>query len=155
MHITVGQPLWQTVAYLMLLPVGIWLFRAIVVGTLPAAFAFLRNRRLLLLSFFPGALALCVGFGGVAMAIYGIVNRTTITEEYLEIREFQRPAFHQKWADLDEVTQLESSLRLTFLEGGRYKKTAYLSRDKLGEIDYETLIKWLKTGAKVSIRREA
>src|SRR5690349_18359232 len=136
MNLTIGQPLWQSALYFILLPASIWLFRAVVTGTLPAVFTFIHTSRLFMLSFVPAALVLVMGVAGVALGMDGIINRTTITDEYLQIREFRRPVFRQKWVDLQVVKEVDATLKLQFLEGGRFQEVAYLSRDKLGDANY-------------------
>jgi|GEM_PF-1696842 len=157
LSINAGQPLWQTLAGLGLIGLGIWLFRWVVVaeGT-SKVLAFLIPllggnhlfRRMgvggLLLTLVGLSLPLLMSVFGGMLAINGFMNRVVIDETSISIHQGLEPVKRQVWDDFEAAGSVTQGTVFYFKEAKHYKVNFVLSKEQLGEANAKLLLDWLE-----------
>ena len=152
-----GYPLWQTLAGLGLIALGIWLFRWVVVGEdNPELLARLTPilgvnhlfRRTgdsgLVLTLGVVALSLLITIYGGFLVLRDCMNRIIIDETGISIHQGFDPVKRQVWDDFEEIESTTKGTLLHFKEGGRYSVNFLLPKAKFPDSDAKLLQEWLE-----------
>jgi len=157
LSINSGHPLWQTLAGLGLIALGIWLFRWVVVGEdnpellarltpiLGVNHLFRRTGTSgLVLTLGVVALSLLITIYGGFLVIRGCMNRIVIDETGISIHQGLDPVKRQIWDDFEEAESAPKGTLLHFKEAGRYSVNFLLPKAQFAEADAKLLLEWLE-----------
>jgi hypothetical protein len=156
LSINVGQPLWQTLAGLGLILLGIWIFRWVVAAEdNTELLAYLTPllginhtfRRTgfggLVLTMGVLTLSLFITIYGGFLVLRGCMNRIKIDETNVTIYHGFDPVKRQVWDDFEKVESVPKGTALHFKEGKRYSVNILLPKKQLSAADAKLLLDWL------------